>query len=291
MPSKTKDGLKSRNDLVDLQIRPELHPVDSGKGKPYLPPASYNLSVEERTKICKCLRGVKVPTGFSSNISRLVRMKDLSLFGYNSHDCHVMMTVFLPIAVRALETEHVKVVITRLCYFFNAVSQKVIALEDLDYLKAYIIETMCKLEMCFPPSFFDMQVHLIIHLVDQIKILGPLYLHHMFQLERYLGVLKGYVRNQAHLEGSIMEGYTTEEVIESCIDYISDGTMIGVPIPKHEGKLCGRGRMGRKTFRVEDYKLVHCAHGSVLQHLTIAEPYIEEHLDELRKENQNRTED
>ena len=39
MPSKTKDGLKSRNDLVDLQIRLELHPVDSGKGKPYLPPS------------------------------------------------------------------------------------------------------------------------------------------------------------------------------------------------------------------------------------------------------------
>jgi hypothetical protein len=38
----------------------------------------------------------------------------------------VMMTVVLPIAVRALETKHVKVVITRLCYFFNAVSQKVI---------------------------------------------------------------------------------------------------------------------------------------------------------------------
>jgi hypothetical protein len=88
-----------------------------------------------------------------------------------------------------------------------------------------------------------------------------------------------------------MEGYTTEEVIESCIDYISDGTMIDVPVPKHEGKLCGRGRMGRKTFRVEDYMLVHYAHGSVLPHLAIAEPYIEEHLDEHRKENQNRTED
>jgi hypothetical protein len=44
-----------------------------------------------------------VPTGFSSNISKLVRMKDLSLFGYNFHDYHVMMTVFLPIAVSALE--------------------------------------------------------------------------------------------------------------------------------------------------------------------------------------------
>jgi hypothetical protein len=50
----------------------------------------------------------------------------------------------------------------------------------------------------------------------------------------------------------------------------------------------GEGEWAGKTFRVEDYKLVHCAHGSVLQHLAIAEPYIEEHLDELRKENQNR---
>jgi hypothetical protein len=41
--------------------------------------------------------------------------------------------------------------------------------------------------------------------------------------------------------------------------------------------------MSQTTFHVEDYKLVHCAHGSVLQHLAIAEPYIEEHLDELRK--------
>jgi hypothetical protein len=41
--------------------------------------------------------------------------------------------------------------------------------------------------------------------------------------------------------------------------------------------------MGSTTFRVEDYKLVHYAHGSVLQHLAIAEPYIEEHLDELHK--------
>jgi hypothetical protein len=106
-----------------------------------------------------------------------------------------------------------------------------------------------------------------------------------------LRVLKGYVRNRAHLEGSIMEGYTIEEVIESCIDYIRDGTMIGVHVPKHEGKLCERGRMDRKTIHVEDYKLVHCAHGSVLQHVAIAEPYIEEHLNELRKENQNRTVD
>jgi hypothetical protein len=71
--------------------------------------------------------------------------------------------------------------------------------------------------------FFDMQQHLMIHLVDQILTLSPLYLHSMFPYERYLVVLKSYVWNRAHPEGSIMEGYTTEEVVECCTDYVKDG--------------------------------------------------------------------
>jgi hypothetical protein len=150
-------------------------------------------------------------------------MNDLSMYGYNSHDYHVMMLVFLAIAIRAIKPVHVKVIITRLCYFFNTVSQKVIGRKELDDLIAYMIETMCMLEMCFPPSFLDMQQHLMIHLVDQIHTLGPLYLHSMFLYERYLAVLKSYVRNRAHPEGSIMEGYTTKEVVECCTDYVKDG--------------------------------------------------------------------
>jgi hypothetical protein len=106
----------------------------------------------------------------------------------------------------------------------------------LDDPKAYMIETMCMLEMSFPP-FFDMQQHLMIYLVDQIHTLGPLYLHGMFSYERYLAVLKFYVRNRAHPEGSIMEGYTIEEVVECCVDYIKDRKRIDLPIPLHEGRI------------------------------------------------------
>jgi hypothetical protein len=80
-------------------------------------------------------------------------MNDLSMYCYNSHGCHVMMMVFLAIAIRAIKPVHVKVIITRLCYFFNTVSQKVIGHKELDDLRAYMIETMCMLEMCFPPFF------------------------------------------------------------------------------------------------------------------------------------------
>jgi hypothetical protein len=42
----------------------------------------------------------------------------------------------------------------------------------------------------------------------------------MFPYERFLAVLKAYVRNRAHPESCIMEGYTTEEVVECCADYV-----------------------------------------------------------------------
>uniref|UniRef100_K3YMM2 Uncharacterized protein n=1 Tax=Setaria italica TaxID=4555 RepID=K3YMM2_SETIT len=52
LSGKAKDGLKSRKDLVDLQIRPELHPQELLNGKYYLPSASYNLIPDERLAIC-----------------------------------------------------------------------------------------------------------------------------------------------------------------------------------------------------------------------------------------------
>jgi hypothetical protein len=154
MLRKTKDELISRNDLVQFALRQELHPKLRPNGNHYLPLASYSLTVEEKKTFYQCLCRVQVPTGFSSNISKLISVKDLSMFGYNSHDCHVMMMVFLTIAIRAIKPMHIKVLITCLCYFFNTVSQKVIGHKELNDLKAYMIETMCMLEMCFPPSFF-----------------------------------------------------------------------------------------------------------------------------------------
>jgi hypothetical protein len=72
MPRKTRDGLKSCNDLLQFGLRPEIHPILRPNVKHYLPPASYSLTVEEKKKFYQCLRGVRVPTGFSSNITKLV---------------------------------------------------------------------------------------------------------------------------------------------------------------------------------------------------------------------------
>ena len=170
---KTMDGLSARRDLEHLNIRPQLHPIETTNGKFYLSAASYNLTREEKIGFCKCLRGIKVPTGFSSNISNLVSMEDLNISGYNTHDCHTMLSLFLAIAIRVIKPEYVKLVVTRMCYFFNVVGKKIISLDELNDLWLHIKETMCMLEMCFPLSFFDTMEHFMIHIVDQIFACVP----------------------------------------------------------------------------------------------------------------------
>jgi hypothetical protein len=128
---------------------------------------SYNLTRDERRAFCQWLRAVKVPTGFSSTIKSLVSMKDLTMTHFNSHDCHIMLTVFLSIVIRVISLEYMKMVITRMSYF-NRITQKVIGEAELPVLKEFIAETLCQLEMCFPLYFFDIMPHLMTHMVNQI---------------------------------------------------------------------------------------------------------------------------
>jgi len=113
-------------------------------------------------------------------------MKDLKLVGLKSHDCHVLIQQLLLVAIRGMLPKSVRHVIIRLCMFFNSIFQKVIELATLDDLENEVIVTLCQFEMYFPPSFFDIMVRLIVHLVREIKICGPVFLRRMYPVERYI---------------------------------------------------------------------------------------------------------
>ena len=134
-------------------MMPQLHPVPKGNGKYTLPVASFNLILEERRAICTFLRGIKVLIGFSSNVKRLLSMKDLSIKNFKAHDCHLMLIVFLPIAIRPINPEFLKMAITRMCSFFTKISQKTIGKKDLSDLHDFVVESQNQLEMCLPPAF------------------------------------------------------------------------------------------------------------------------------------------
>ncbi|CAM8925426.1 unnamed protein product [Rhodiola kirilowii] len=203
---KTKDGLKARLDMLDMNICTKLAPQTEGK-RTYLPPSCTTLSKNEKTILCGCLKGVKVPYGYSSNIASLVSLKDLRLNGLKSHDYHVLIQQLLPIAIRGVLSPKVRDV--------------------------------------FSPSFFDVMVHLTVHLVREIRILGPVHMRWMYPFERYMKILKSYVRNRHRPEGCIVEGYITEEAVEFCTNFLGNTAAVGIPRPRHFDQFSGKGISGR----------------------------------------------
>src|SRR5438105_12804602 len=188
----------------------------------------------------------------------------------------------LPITIRCIKPDYVKLAVTRLCHFFNAIAHKVIDPAELSALSIEIAETLCPLEMVFPLSLFDMLVHLLGHIVDEIKILGLVFLHQMYPFERYMAVLKRYVRNRANPKGCMIQGYHTEEVVGSCTDYIDGTEQRSVPPSVHEGRWGGGGRGGRKTGNDEGHNLLAEVHAIILQELQMVASYATKHIDELR---------
>ena len=273
---KTKNTPESR---LDQQ---HMHERDNLNAEKYQGPASYALTKEEKKIFFEVLNSIKVPSGFSSNIKGIINMTELKFQNLKSHDCHVIMTQLLPIALRGLLPENVRVPIVKLCAFLNAISQKVINPVTLPDLQKEVVLCLVSFELVFPPSFFNIMTHLIVHLVEEIFVLGPVFLHNMFPFERFMGVLKKYVHNRARPEGSISKGYGTEEVIEFCVDFIPDLKAIGVPQSRYEGRLRGKGTLGKKAIICMDGHSYSQAHYTVLHNSSLVAPYIEEHKNILR---------
>nr|AAT38070.1 putative TNP2 transposable element [Oryza sativa Japonica Group] len=286
---KSKDTLEARNYLKHMEQREGLHPEPNEKGSYYLSPASYTLSKKEKESMFQCLESIKVPSGYSSNVKRIISTKDKKFTNLKSHDCHVLMTQLLPVIIRGILPDNVRATITKPCAFMNAISQKVIDPESLAALQHDVVQCLVSFELIFPPSFFNIMTHLLCHLVKEIGILGPVYLHNMFPFERYMGVLKKYVRNRSRPEASIAKGYGTEEVIEFCVDFIEDLEPIGVPESIHEGRLRGKGTLGRRAIMTVDNDLFRKAHFTVLQQSSLVAPYIDEHLAIVHSENSGKS--
>jgi hypothetical protein len=106
----------------------------------------------------------------------------------------------------------------------------------------------------------------------------------MFPFERFMAVLKKYVRSCARPEGSIASNYGIEEVIEFCVDFIDDLKLIGVPESRYEGGIRGKGTIGKKAYICTYDFSFKKAHYTVLQQSSLVDPYIEEHKMILRSE-------
>ncbi|KAG8365793.1 hypothetical protein BUALT_Bualt17G0008800 [Buddleja alternifolia] len=105
--------------------------------------------------------------------------------------------------------------------FFRILCSKTLKVEHIEKMGRNIPLILCKLEKIFPPAFFDVMVHLAVHLPQEAKTADPVHSRWMYPIERYierfLKSLKGYVHNKARPEGSIAEGY----IVKECLTFMS----------------------------------------------------------------------
>ena len=120
-------------------------------------------------------------------------------------------------------------IISRLSLFFNALCSKVVDTCNLSLLQEELVKTLCLMEKNYPSLFFDIMVHLTVHLVHEVQLSGPVYLRRMYPFQRFMKILKGYVRNRNRQEGCIAKCYIVEEAVEYCLEYLSNMKAVGFP--------------------------------------------------------------
>ncbi|XP_028087238.1 uncharacterized protein LOC114287975 [Camellia sinensis] len=88
---------------------------------------------------------------------------------------------------------------------------------EMEKLEEHMVLILCKFEKIFPPAFFDVMVHLAIHLPRETILGGPVQYRWMYPIERILEALKKFVNNRARPKGSIAEAY----IVRECITFFS----------------------------------------------------------------------
>jgi hypothetical protein len=126
----------------------------------------------------------------------------------------------LPVAVRNVLDEEVRMAIIKMCRVFQRICEKEVRADVEEDVMRDVIMATCVMEKEFPPTFFNIMAHLPVHLVEQLFICGPVHCRWMYLIERYMKTLKDYVRAYAHPKGSIAEGYRQSDTLGFCTEYM-----------------------------------------------------------------------
>jgi hypothetical protein len=100
-----------------------------------------------------------------------------------------------------------------LSFFFKELCSRTLRLDVLKRMKDDIPMILYKLKKIFPLAFFDIMIHVAIHLPREAKLTGPVQFRLMYPIERCLSKCKQFMWNRARPKGSIAEGYLSVECL------------------------------------------------------------------------------
>lgn len=170
---KTKDNQSAWLDLQEMRLRPKLHSFTAANGKTYMSAACHTMSRGDKENFVKVLRNVRVSDGYALNISRCVRLKERTISGLKSHDSYVLMQQLLQIALCQSLPDKVVRPLVEMSTFFRSICLTKLKQDEMDRLQGVVCITLYKLEQVFSSGFFTIMVHLVLHLMRECRLGGP----------------------------------------------------------------------------------------------------------------------
>jgi hypothetical protein len=179
----TKDNIKARLDVALFCNRKNMELV-CDVSRVAKPRASFVLEKNAQLLVYKWLKSLRFPDGHALNISKLVNTEECRLYGMKSHDYHVFMKTLILLTFHDLLPKGIWDALTEISHFFRDTCSSKLNVNHIERLEKNIVETICKLEMIFPPLFFDSMEHLPVHLPFEVKVGGPVQYRWMYPFER-----------------------------------------------------------------------------------------------------------
>ena len=117
----------------------------------------------------------------------------------------------MPVMLRGYIPEEEWLVLAELSYFFRVLCAKELSDGVLEDMEEMAPELLCKLEKIFPPGFFNLMQHLILHLSTEARFGGPMQNCWCYSTKRMQKTLRAKCKNKRRNEASMAEAFITEE--------------------------------------------------------------------------------
>ena len=213
--------------MVTMGIWQELSPKEVGN-RTYFPPPCYTLSKKEKKKFLQLF------VGYQSSPMVLIKCEEtcvrewsqinwLKISWLSCLDATTSTSGYPWHLTKKCKGDYNQIVLILQCYM-----QQSYRSWKFRWIRTRSVNYLVPVRDVFPPSFFDIMVHLVVHIVREIRICGPVYLWWMYLAESYMNIFKGYTKNHHNPEALIVERYIIEEAIDICTNYLSDANFVGV---------------------------------------------------------------
>ena len=148
-----------------MKLKLQLWLKEDSRGSTIIPPGAFTLTSGENKVLLDTIYNLKGPSNFSSNLQRIVNYDTHDLHKCKSHDWHVIMQL-VPLLFKHCFSKHkdLRRAIMQISITFSLLCEKVVNREHIVAAKLVVNEAICVLKKYFPPAFFDINVHLLVHL-------------------------------------------------------------------------------------------------------------------------------